>query len=173
MSLIVDFHPDVRLAAQAAYRRGELALEYALEPAATAPESSGIQASVDAALGISLPKWLAIADTLVMVFSGRDAVLTAFDAYTNIDQWTRTTDLAMPEVVGVGTVRISEPPSDTDRIDMGVVPNFQYSEPQARLRIGLGRQPHGIRYYAVSDCLIVGVDDEGLATLEVSNLRVE
>ena len=173
MNLIVEFHPEVRLAARAVYRRSELALEYAREPTPAAPERSGIQANVDAALGITSPKWLAIADTLVMVFSGSDASLTAFDAYTNIDMWTRTTELATPEVVGGGTVRLSEPPSDTDRIDMGVVPSFQYSERQARLRIDFGRQRHGIRHYAVSDYLIVGIDDNGLATLELSNLRVE
>lgn len=133
----------------------------------------GLRASVDAALGIRSPKWLAIADTLVMVFSGRDASLGAFDAYTNIDLWARTTELTMPEVVGVGTVRLSEPPPDTDRIDMAVVPIFQYSERQARLRIGFGPRRYGIRHYAVSDCLIVGIDDEGLATLDLSNLRVE
>lgn len=169
--IIIQFVPGVVRPAQAVYRRSDLALEYALQPGGPLP-SPDIQASVDAAVGILPPKWLAIADALVMVFSGRDADFISLDAYTNIDLWTRKNRLVLPEVIGVGRVCLSDPPSDTDRIDTGIVPHFQYSEEQARLRIGFGFKRFGNRHYQVSECLIVGIDNHGLANLDVANLRI-
>jgi len=144
-------------------------LQYAVEQRPAGREGLGIQASVDARLGIKPAKWLGIADTLVMVFSGLDADFVALDAYTNAELWAHTNELALPEVNGVGRLRLAGPPLDTDRIDIGVVPQFQYSEQQVRLRISLGRR--GTRHYQVSSCLVVGVDDRGIATLDLSSVE--
>lgn len=167
-TILLEFHPGAIGAARAAYRKSDLGLQYEKEGT---PQDYSTRARVDSTFGIEPVQWLGIADTLVMVFSGSDAELVSFDAYTNSGLWEHTTELAMPEVIGTGVVRLVGPPSDTDRIDMGVVPQFWYCERQSRLRIGFGRQV--AQYYRVSECLIVGVDEGTLASLELSNLRVE
>ena len=171
MTVSLEFFPGVMRAARAMYRRKEFALDYSVEQAPPAARNLDVKARVEATLGIRAPKWLGVADTLVTVFSGADADFVAFDSYTNIDLWTRTTELPWPNVIGVGKVCLAKPPRDTDQIDLGVVPRFHYSESQASLLITLGRV--GTKHYQVSTCLVIGIDDEGLASLQVSNLTVD
>lgn len=170
MNITLEYRPDVVAAARASYAKAELVLEYALEQR---PVKHGrdTQEKVESALRIRPNTWLGIADTLVMVFSAPDADLVAMDAYTNMNRWSRVVELPLPNVVGEGRVCLANPPRDTDRIDFGVVPRFQYCEAQARLRITLrGRAD---QHYRVSTCLIVGTDGAGIASLDFSNLRVE
>jgi hypothetical protein len=134
------------------------------------PIAQTAQAKIDRSQRIKEPTWLAIADTLSITFSGADAEWASFDAYSNLKKWVESSDLALPELARVGTLRLAEPPPDSDRIDLGIVPTFRYSPRQQRLRIELGAMPR--HYYRVSTCLVVGTDDDGLATLEISDLEV-
>lgn len=168
--MILEFRPDAVMPARAGYSRRDLALEYAVEQRPAKPER-GIQAEIENALRIRPTEWLGISDTLVMVFSPPDADLVAIDAYTDMDLWSRVSELPLPHVIGAGRVCLANPPRDTDRIDLGVVPRFQYCESQARLRITLGPRPD--RHYRVSTCLIIGTDDGSITSLDFSNLRVE
>jgi len=167
MRLILVFHPGTIRPGHATYRRSEFALDCGVE---RIPVAQTAQAKIDRSVGIREPTWLAIADTLSITFSGSDAELVSFDAYSNLANWVASSDLTLPEVAGVGTVRLAEPPPRSDRIDLGMVPTFRYSQRQQRLRIEFGAVPS--HYYQVSTCLIVGADDDGLATLEVSDLKV-
>jgi hypothetical protein len=170
MSLNLEFRPGVARIAQAAYRKGDLALSYAVEPS-IAPRRHDIQAGLNAALGIRPPRWLAIADTLVLVFSGEHANLVSFDAYTNIALWKRIAKLDVPEIDGTGSLHLAAPPRETDRVDLRISPQYEYAETEAHLRIGLGRR--GTHHYRVSSCLVVGTDAKGIATLDVTDLRLE
>lgn len=171
MSLCLQLESGLARIARATYRGSELALRYAITPSPAIGAGHDVQASIDAGLGIRAPKWLAIADTLVLEFVGSDADFIALDAYTNSDLWKRSPALSIPEVVGTGRLRLATPPQGTDRIDLGVVPSYEYSESEMHLRITLGRP--GIRHYRVSTCLVVGVDEEGIATLHLSDLHLE
>ncbi|HYV49489.1 MAG TPA: hypothetical protein VFA20_31740 [Myxococcaceae bacterium] len=151
--------------ARAAYRPSDFALRYALE------EGRAPQGQLDAQLGVRPPKWLCIADTLVLVFDGLNADLVAFDAYTNRALWRPTRSLGVPEALGTGSLRLAAPPRDTDRVDLGVIPQYQYAESEAHLRISLGRP--GAQHYRISTCLVVGIDAQGIATLDVSDLRLQ
>lgn len=170
MKLDLKFHQGEVASAQVTYRGNELALRYVVTQQPGQPVA-GIQASIDARSGVRPERWLGIADTLVLVFTGPDARFVGLDAYTNIHRWARTTRLEMPEVNGRGWICLAPPPRETDRMDLGIVPAFEYSEEQARLGIRFGRP--AAQHYQVSTCLIVGVDDAGIATLDLSNLRVE
>lgn len=166
MRLVLEFHPGPIKTGHATYRRGEFALDYGVE---RNPVVQTAQAKIDRSLGIREPTWLAIAGTLSITFSGSDAELVSFDAYSNLDKWVQSSDLTLPEAASAGTVRLAEPPPRSDRIDLGIVPTFRYSPSQQRLRIELGAVPS--HYYRVSTCLVVGTGDDGLATLEVSGLE--
>jgi len=167
MRLTVVFHPAAIRSGHVTYRRSDFALDCQVE---RRPVPYTVQAEIDSSVGIREPTWLAIADTLSITFSGSDAELVSFDAYSNLDNWIDSTDLAVQDVAGVGTVRLGELHLGSDRIDLGIVPTFRYSPRQRRLRIEFGAVP--CRYYRVSPCLVVGTDDDGLATLEVSELEV-
>lgn len=166
MTLNLEFRPGPVRIGKTIYDKSEFALEYALEQA---PPAQSLQASIEAAVGIKQSTWLAIADTLSIVFSGPDAEFVSFDAYGNSEQWIPTVELILPAVTGLGAAYLAEPPRDSDRIDLGVVPKFFYSPRQHRLRIELGRTP--TLHYQVSTCLFVGIDAEGLASLDVTDLR--
>ena len=49
-----------------------------------------------------------------MTFWGSDAEWVSVDAYGNLDNWVESSDLILPEVASVRTVRLAEPlpPSD-------------------------------------------------------------
>lgn len=170
MTLPLEFRPSAMTPAQALYRKSEFALAYTLEQPPQEARSHPVQSRVDADLGISVPKWLVIADTLVMVFSGPGAEFVTFDAYTNIDHWRTRADIPDQDLIGVGSVGLGAPPRDTDRIDLAVVPQFYFSPSQSRLLITLGRE--GLKHYKVSTCLVLGLDDEGLASLQVNDLTL-
>jgi len=167
MKLILEFHPGTIRPGHATYRRSEFALDCAVE---RIPIAQTAQAKIDRSVGIREPTWLAIADTLSITFSGSDAELVSFDAYSNVGNWVQSSDLTLPEVAGVGAVRLAELSRRSDRMDLAIVPTFRYSPRQQRLRIEFGAVPS--RYFQISTCLVVGADDGGLATLEVSQLEV-
>ena len=171
MALSLEFVPDLTSNARAVYRRSEFALEYAADEGPSAQKDLHLQSTIETALGMRIPKWFGIADTATLVFSGSDADLVAFDAYTNIDRWTHTAEVPLPEISGVGRMRLASPPRDTDRIDLGVVPRFNFSPSQGRLLITLGQV--GIRHYQLSTCLIIGIADDGVANFRVSNLILQ
>ena len=91
----LEFHPGPIGAARVTYSSCDLGLQYEKENAA---RDCGTRAQVDAVFGIRPVQWLAIADTLVMVFSCPDAELVSFDAYANSSLWEHTNELAVPEV---------------------------------------------------------------------------
>jgi hypothetical protein len=167
MRLMLIFHPGIVRHGYAKYRRNEFALDCGVE---RTPVAQTTQTKIDTSVGIREPTWLAIADTLSIAFSGSAAELVSFDAYSNLDNWVESSDLHLPEVSSVGTIRLAQPPLRSDRIDLAIAPTFRYSPPQRRLQVEFGAVPS--RYYQVSTCLIVGVDDDGLATLEVNELEV-
>src|SRR3954463_8668505 len=168
MTLAVEFHSGPVASARAVYRKNEFALEYSVEPSLLRAGDDDLRSKVDKSLGIAVTKWFAVADTLVMVFSGPEGDLVAFDAYTNCDLWTPATELPRPNIIGVGRVCLASPPRDTDRIDLGVRPRFDFSPSQGTLLISYGRA--GSKHYQVSSCLVVGMDDDGLASLQISNI---
>jgi hypothetical protein len=129
-----------------------------------------VQSDIESTLGIRQPTWFAIADTLSLTFSGTDAELICIDAYSNIERWVQSSDLPLPGITGAGSVYLARSTHGSDRIDLGIVPKFRYSPGQHRLRIDLGPMPS--RYYQVSTCLFVGLDDEGLAALDLGELQI-
>lgn len=167
MKLILVFHPCTMMTGRATYRKNEFALYCRVE---RIPIVQTLQAKIDRSMGIRESTWLAIADTVSITFSGSEAELVSIDAYSNLDNWVESTDLAVPDVASVGAVRLAEPPSQSDRIDLGMVPTFRYSSRQQRLRIEFGMVPS--HYCRISTCLVVGVKDDGLATLDISDLEV-
>jgi hypothetical protein len=91
--------------------------------------------------------------------------------HTNIALWKRATRLDAPEIIGTGSLHLAAPPRETDRVDLGIVPRYEYVESEAHLRISFGRL--GAHHYRVSSCLVVGTDAKGIATLDITDLRVE
>lgn len=168
MKLDLEFRPAILRVGRATYRAAEYALEYATQ----LPDHGrrGVQAEIAKAVGIREPTWLAIADTLVISFSGQDAELISFDAYTNIDHWTEVNEVALPDVVGAAAACLRQPPEGTDRIDLGMVPGYQYSPVQRRLQIALcGR---ATEHYQLTTCLFAGVDANGLTSFVIDGLEV-
>jgi len=168
MKLDLEFRPAILRVGRATYRVAEFALEYATQLADQGRR--GVQAEIAKAVGIREPKWLAIADTLVVSFSGQDAELISFDAYTNIAHWTEVNEVALPDVVGAAAACLRDPPDGTDRIDLGIVPGFRYSRVQRRLQIAL--RGTATEHYQLTTCLFAGVDSNGLTSLVIDGLEV-
>lgn len=169
MSILLTFHPGIVEAAEAAYFTSEFSLDYKPERK-SALALGGIQGRIDRALHVTPKRWLVIADTLVMTFSSPAAQLASINAYTNREHWSRAMELPLPVATDAGCLCLADPPPDADRIDLGAVPRFEYCEQAGRLRVTLGRCAS--RYYRVSTCLIVGVEDSAIASLDFSDLRV-
>jgi hypothetical protein len=167
MNLILEYCAGALRRGTAVYNRSEFALRYAVDQPAIV---ESLQVRIDASAGIKPRIWFALADTLTMLFSGAAAELSALDAYSNIDLWIRQDELLVPEIDGVGTTRLGEMPVESDRIDLGVVPVFRYSENQSRLRIEFGGVAS--RHYQTSTCLIVGLEAGGLVSLDITDLTL-
>jgi hypothetical protein len=167
MKLLLDFHEGIVRAGHATYRRSEFGLLCVIEREQPPPT---LQTAIETSLGMREPAWYATAGRLTLTFRGPRAELVSLDAYTNAVHWITADDLTPLEIAGTGTVCLAEPLRDADRISLDVDPRFRYAPSQRRLRIEIGGMPN--RYYQIGSCLVVGVDDEGLATLDVTDLQM-
>lgn len=167
MNVGLRFRPGPLQPGIATYRASDMALGCVCEQV---PVRRTVQSAIDTVLRIPDPKWILIADTLSLVFSGPDAHLVSVDAYTNMARWEVCATLPLPVAAGIGAACLAAPP-DSDRVDLGVVPRFRYASSEHRLLIDLGRV--STDYYQVCACLILGADDRGIASLIVTDLRLQ
>jgi hypothetical protein len=156
--------------ARTTYGRSEFALEYQQQPSAGEPPT--LASAIDDNLGIrDRKKFLAIADTLVITFAGENMELVGVDAYTNCDRWLRSSTLALPTSSSAGRVCLSGSFPD-DRVDLEVIPEYTYSDEQQLLQISLSKFQESVRFYRVSERLVVGVSGDKLVTLLMQDLSI-
>ena len=169
--LMVKFHIGASAEAdEASYKASEFSLVYRHRPEVHV-HASRLADRIDATLGIRRDAdFLVIADTLVIVFSRESRELVGFDAYTNQERWRTSTDIALPDISGVGKVCLLDSLPE-GRLDLCVIPTYAYSDAQRLLEISLDRVPEGAEYYRVSNQLVVGVRSGMLTSLLVQGLR--
>lgn len=158
-------------ATEATYVSAEFALNYRHRPE-LATRTPRLVDAVEEALGVRRPgDSLVIAKTLTLVFSAETRELVAFDAYTNLERWERTDDVAVPSVSGAGALHLLESLPD-GRIDLPVDPRYRYSDSRSLLRIDLSLSLEEPIFYRLSDRLVVGVQRRVLSSLLVLDLEV-
>jgi hypothetical protein len=170
--LIVEFHSGASAEAdEANYKASECSLVYRHRPEVHV-HASCLADRIDETLGIRHDAdFLVIADTLVIVFSRKSRELLGFDAYTNQERWRRSSDIALPDISGVGKVCLVDSLPE-GRLDLCVIPRYAYSDAQRLLEISLNRVPEGAEYYRVSNRLVVGVHGGMIISLLVQGLRI-
>lgn len=173
MTLIVRFETEaIATATQAAYRRDDFSLVYSHKRSETYVVQTFADV-IDERLRMRRDRpFLAIADTLVLTFIGPARELAAFDAYINWNLWNRSDYLQLPNVSRIGRVCLADTFED-DRVSLGVVPQYTYSEERRLLQIELESPHQELSYCRVSDRLIVGVIANQLAVLFLEDLSIQ
>lgn len=170
--LMVEFHSGASAEAdEARYKASEFSLVYRHRPEVHA-HASRLGDYIDETHRIGRDAdFLVIADSLVIVFSRESRELVGFDAYTNQERWTRSTDITLPDISGVGRVCLVDSLPE-GRLDLRVIPTYTHSDERPLLEISLNRVPEGAEYYRVSNRLVVGVRSGKLTSLLVQGLRM-
>jgi hypothetical protein len=173
MTLNVEFRAGTASnTTRAAYRRGEFSLEYSHRRSRDGLSPTLVRA-INERLGIrEAPSFFAIADTLTLVFAGAERELVAVEAYTNSQRWRRPGGILLPGLSGDGQIYLADTFQD-DRIDLGVIPDYDYVEEDRLLRVSLRADQEGADYYRVSDSLIVGVARGELVVLLIQIISTD
>ena len=170
MILRVAFQPAAPAHGRALYIPAEFALDYTHSDGDESPDITPL----DASLNIRAPRWLIMAGTLTLTFSGRDSVLRSLDAYTNWQQWEHVATMIAPGAATAGRLSLADSPSDDDRVNLGEAPHYTYAEDTRLLRITLSSRSESVpTYYVISDRLLVGIDQDRLSCLYLTDLEIQ
>jgi len=108
------------------------------------------------------------AETLTLVFSGRDGRFVSLDAYTNHERWEHTSK-TKPSNGDTSALVLAQ--SVDERIGLDIVPTYRFNENESTLYVGPGA--HASQYFDVGQDIVIGLANGHLVEVVLTNLRIE
>ena len=117
-------------------------------------------------------KLFVIADTVTLTFDSSTLRLTEIDAFTFSERWVQSLHREPPRAKATGSLCLSNPPSDDDRMTMHVKPRVERASDDAWLRIVFVDEEDA-EYYDVAPDLRVGLRSGVLCDAYFLSVRLE